>query len=188
MFKRGTVGTLSAAILVLGLAAAPAAWAEERDCKTTLGRITVDNLRVPAYATCRLNGTRVKGTIKVEFGARLFAQDVIVVGNVQAENHKHVTVEYGSRIGGSVQIKQGGGAMVRDSRIEGDIQYDDNGVKVSALRNRVGGNIQVVKNTGGVVIRKNVIDGNLQCKENVPAPTGGGNVVGGNKEDQCRRL
>ena len=31
-------------------------------------------------------------------------------------------------------------------------------------------------------------NGNLQCKENVPSPTGGGNVVQGNKEDQCRRL
>jgi hypothetical protein len=46
----------------------------------------------------------------------------------------------------------------------------------------------VFQNTGGVEIRRNVIDGNLQCKENQPAPVGGGNVVGGNKEDQCRRF
>jgi len=32
------------------------------------------------------------------------------------------------------------------------------------------------------------IVGNLQCKENRPAPTGGRNVVGGDKEDQCARL
>jgi hypothetical protein len=38
------------------------------------------------------------------------------------------------------------------------------------------------------VISQNRIDGNLQCKENNPAPTGGGNVVQGNKEDQCKRL
>jgi hypothetical protein len=39
-----------------------------------------------------------------------------------------------------------------------------------------------------VAIRRNVIDGNLQCKENHPAPTGGNNIVQGNKEDQCAGL
>ena len=51
-----------------------------------------------------------------------------------------------------------------------------------------GGNLQAFQNTGGVEIRRNVIDGNLQCKTNNPAPIGGNNVVGGNKEDQCKRL
>jgi hypothetical protein len=32
------------------------------------------------------------------------------------------------------------------------------------------------------------IDGNLQCTGNSPAPTGSGNVVGGNAEDQCAAL
>ena len=32
------------------------------------------------------------------------------------------------------------------------------------------------------------IDGNLQCKENAPPPTGGGNLVHGNAEDQCAML
>jgi hypothetical protein len=52
----------------------------------------------------------------------------------------------------------------------------------------VGGNIQAFQNTGGVLIARNVVDGNLQCKSNRPAPTGGHNVVQGNKEDQCARL
>jgi hypothetical protein len=39
-----------------------------------------------------------------------------------------------------------------------------------------------------VVIASNRVDGNLQCKENSPAPTGGGNVVQGVKEDQCAQL
>jgi hypothetical protein len=39
--------------------------------------------------------------------------------------------------------------------------------------------------SGGVSIISNTIDGNLQCKENQPAPTGGGNIVQGNMEDQC---
>jgi len=52
----------------------------------------------------------------------------------------------------------------------------------------MGGNLQAFQNTGGLSITENVIDGNLQCKENRPPPTGFGNVVEGNKEDQCKRL
>jgi len=37
-------------------------------------------------------------------------------------------------------------------------------------------------------VSSNVVDGNLQCKENQPMPEGGGNVVQGNKEDQCAAL
>jgi hypothetical protein len=39
-----------------------------------------------------------------------------------------------------------------------------------------------------ITITDNTIGGNLQCKENDPDPTGGGNVVAGNKEDQCADL
>jgi hypothetical protein len=170
------------------LAASPSAHAEERVCRGSLGAITVDNLRVPDNATCTLTGTRVKGTIKVEYNATLRARKVVVIGNVQAENSKFVYVLESSRVGGSVQIKQGGGATVSDSAVDGDIQYDSNSAPLRALRNDVGGSIQVFQNVGGVEIRRNVIDGNLQCKSNSPAPVGGNNVVGGNKEDQCRRL
>jgi len=180
------VATALAAPILL-LAAAPAS-AEERVCRGTIRATTVDNLRVPQYASCVLLGTRVKGTVKVEFNATLRAEDVVVIGNVQGENAKNVRVLDGSRVGGSVQVKQGGGANVSDSRVEGDIQYDSNSAKLYALRNRVGGSVQVFQNTGGVEIRRNVIDGNLQCKENTPRPVGGGNIVGGNKEDQCARL
>ena len=162
--------------------------AEETTCRGTIGDRTVDNLRVPQNATCTLNGTRVKGTIKVESNAVLVANDVVVIGNVQAENAKNVKVRDGSRVGGSVQVVQGGGATVADSKINADILYDENSAPLAVLRNEVGGNVQVFQNTGGVEIRRNVIDGNLQCKENSPPPTGGGNVVQGNKEDQCRRL
>jgi hypothetical protein len=42
--------------------------------------------------------------------------------------------------------------------------------------------------SGGGSASRDRIDGNPQCEENRPAPTGGGNVVQGNKEDQCSRL
>ena len=39
-----------------------------------------------------------------------------------------------------------------------------------------------------LVIGNNTVDGNLQCEDNNPAPTGGGNTVEGDKEDQCSGL
>jgi hypothetical protein len=185
MRKITTLALITACATIL---TAPAAHAEERTCRGSLGRITVDNLRVPDGATCTLNGTTVKGTIKVESRATLVADSVRVVGNVQAENAKKVVVRNGSRVGGSVQIVQGGIGRVVRTNVQGDILYDDQGGKVAAIRSTVGGNIQAFQNTGGVGIRGNRVDGNLQCKENHPAPVGGNNIVDGSKEDQCSRL
>ena len=164
--KRLSLSVLVAGLMVAGATAVPAA-AEERSCRGSIGAVTVDNLRVPQDAICTLNGTRVQGTVKVERGATLRAANIRVIGNVQAENHKQVNLS-GSAVGGSVQVKQGGGSSLSSTTVNGDVQY--------------------FTNRGTITIRYNRIDGNLQCKENQPAPTGGGNVVQGNKEDQCSRL
>jgi hypothetical protein len=182
------IALLVATLALAVLAFAGPAYAEERTCRGSLGAITVDNLRVPQGATCTLNGTYVKGTIKVEADATLRASNVRVVGNVQAENAAQVEVLSGSRVGGSIQIKQGGGARIDSVRINGDLQFDANRRSLTANKNWIGGNLQAFQNSGGVSITSNTIDGNLQCKENRPAPTGGGNIVKGNKEDQCSRL
>ncbi len=176
------------AITLLGILWVTPALAEETVCRSNLGGIVVDNLRVPQNAICRLNGTRVKGTITVQNNATLIARKIVVIGNVQAENAKQVNVLESSRVGGSVQVVQGGGANVLDSFVDSDILYDNNNAALRAMRTTVGGNVQAFQNTGGVEIRRNVIDGNLQCKANNPMPIGGNNVVGGTKEDQCRRL
>jgi hypothetical protein len=172
---------------VLALPAGPAS-AEETVCTGTIGGGTVDNLRVPDGATCELNGTSVKGTIKVEGDATLKAFGVRVIGNVQAENARKVVVRDRSKVGGSIQIVQGRAARILKTRVTGDILFDEQDGRLAAKRNRIGGNLQAFQNTGGLRIRANRIDGNLQCKENVPAPTGGDNVVQGNKEDQCASL
>lgn len=169
------------------LPAASTALAEEFTCRGSLGAVTVDNLRVPQNGSCKLNGTKVQGTIKVENGATLTASKITVIGNIQAEGAKAVNVS-GSTVGGSIQVKQGGAAKIEKVQITGDILFDSNNRVLSATSNQVGGNIQAFQNTGGVTISFNTVDGNLQCKENNPAPRGRGNVVHGNKEDQCARL
>ena len=186
---RRPVLTMMAAILALTavLGAAPAALAEETTCRGTIGARTVDNLRVPDGATCELNGITVKGTIKVETGATLKATGVRVIGNVQAENHKFVKL-VGSTVGGSVQFDQGGAFKVVNTDVEGSIQVVSNNGPSRLKANDVNQDVQVFGHRNGIAIVDNRIDGNLQCKENSPAPTGGGNRVQGNKEDQCKRL
>jgi hypothetical protein len=186
--KRATRSVALAALTWTLLLPAGSAWAEETVCVGTIGSTTVDNLRVPDGATCVLIGTFVKGTVKVEGDATLKARGIRVIGNVQAENVRKVVVRKRSKVGGSVQIVQGEAARIVKSRISGDILFDEQVEILKAKRNRIGGNLQAFKNTGGVVIEANRIDGNLQCKENDPAPTGGGNIVQGNKEDQCSGL
>ena len=168
--------------------AAPPANAEERRCTGPIGARTVDNLKVPAGATCRLNGTTVKGSINVNRKARLIAVGVRVVGNVQGENARRIVVRGGSTVGGSIQVVQGRSGLIKRVRVNADILFDDQNGMVEVLRNQVGGDVQLFQNTGGVTVRNNVIDGNLQCKENDPRPRGDNNRVHGSKEDQCRRL
>jgi hypothetical protein len=186
--RHALIGSLAGLILLAVTGIATPAFSEERSCRGTLNAVTVDNLRVPQNATCRLNGTVVKGKIRVQRQATLVARRIRVVGDVQAENAKNVVVKASSRIGGSIQVKQGGAASVTSSRITGDIQYDANRRFLRANGNRVGGSIQIVGNAGGAQIVGNVVNGNLECKENRPAPTGSGNRVGGSKEDQCARF
>jgi hypothetical protein len=94
--------TVLVSLAIAALMAAPPL-AEERTCRGTIGPTTVDNLRVPQGATCTLNRTGVKGTVKVERGATLRASRISVIGNIQAEGAAAVNVA-ASTVGGSVQI------------------------------------------------------------------------------------
>jgi hypothetical protein len=152
----------------LALTLAPAAHADETTCRGTLGAVTVDDLRVPDGASCRLVGTTVQGNITVGTGSRLVAVRVSVEGSIQAEGAERVVVRNRSQVDGSIQLVQGGSARI--------------------LRSAVDSDVQLFGNSGPLLVRGNSIDGNLQCKENTRTPAGGGNSVGGNREDQCARL
>lgn len=157
-------------------------------CQGPLGAVTVDNLFVPKGGTCSLDGTTIRGTIRIEAGASLTARQITVFGNIQADGANYIEVLMGSSVGGSIQIKQGGGARIESATVNGDMQFESNNSILNVSGNQVGGNVQVFKNAGGVTIANNIINGNLQCKENNPAPSGGNNSVQGNKEDQCAGL
>lgn len=162
-------------------------------CRTTLNGGTRDNIVVPDNATCTLNNTKVEGNIVVKTGATLIAKGVLVDGNIQSEGHARVTVIKStlrkSQVGGSIQLKQGKRANVLDTIIDGSLQVEQNRGLFNFSRNTIGSDLQAFSNRGtGLTISSNRIDGNLQCKSNNPAPTGSGNIVQGNKEDQCAGL
>jgi hypothetical protein len=179
------------AMAMLALAVfAPAAQAEERVCRGTIGATTVDNLLVPQGATCTLNGTRVEGTVKVERNATLTASGIRVKGNVQSEGFKNITLRQNSVVVGSVQLENGldgGSGRVLNSKVNGDLQFFSNDARMVARGNTILANFQANQNTGGLVIENNRIAENLQCQSNNPPPTGGGNTAG-DKEGQCARL
>lgn len=159
-----TGGMLLSALVL----AAPAASAEERVCTGTIGAATLDDVVVPAGATCTLTGTTLEGNLKVERGATAVVSGARIDGNIQSQGHRSVTVT-DTRVGGSIQLEQGGAVTLRDNRVTGDVQLFTN-------------------TSGAKAVDANTIGGNLQCKENTPAPTGSRNVVDGNAEDQCRGL
>jgi cytoskeletal protein CcmA (bactofilin family) len=161
---------------------------KDGSCTGTIGAVTVDDLIVPWNATCRLEGTRVEGNIKVQSGATLYAFAVYVDGNIQAENASRVEVHLNSRVIGDIQVDNSGVVVVDSVRIGGNLQSVKNWGSQTFNSNGIGGDLQAFENSGGVTVRGNDIDGNLQCKENYPAPTGGMNTVDGNKEDQCKDL
>lgn len=168
---------------------APQADASDRTCRGTIASTTIDgNVRVPSGATCTLTNVTVKGNVKVGERATLTTNGGRVVGNIQGEDGPRAISVNGTRVEGDVQTKYATGlVLVSGARVDGNIQHVESAAG-RFLTNRVGGDIQVFKNRGEQRIQSNVVDGNLQCKENRPAPVGGGNVVHGDKEDQCRRL
>lgn len=167
--KRFLSSAAAAGLLLTATAVvAPSASADERTCRGTLRAVTVDDVKVPRGATCRMYGTRVKGNIKVYSGAKFTAARINVDGDIQSQGHQLVKVE-DSRVDGNIQLEQGRGLTLNRNIVDGDIQV---------FSNRSG-----YKN-----IYSNRVDGNLQCKSNSPAPKGARNIVKGNKEDQCRRL
>jgi hypothetical protein len=190
MRKRGEKLLKRIVAVALAGVMAPAALAEERVCRGTIGATTVDNLRVPSGAACTLNGTKVEGTIKVESNAKLTANGVRVIGNIQSEGFQAIAVKKGSKVGGSVQRKNGqsdGSGKVVSTRINGYLQFFSNEALMVARNNTILGNLQAMQNAGGLVISGNTVAENLQCKENNPPPTGGGNKAR-DKEDQCAAL
>jgi len=181
------------AVMVM-LAGAWPGWAGDTPCPPHRDGAMIDGDLV-VKGVCSADNAKVDGNVKVESGGALTADHLQVGGSVQADGATSVNLTYAD-VTGDVQLTGVTGASsVEDSVVGGSIQLDNNFPSrfpgsMNIDDNVVIGDVQAFNNTGDVDISDNTIDGNLQCKENDPAPTasGGGNTVGGNKEDQCENF
>ncbi|WP_373813538.1 hypothetical protein, partial [Neisseria dentiae] len=88
VLEQPTMNKLCRSILIPAavLAFSGAAYAETQTCNGTLADISIDgDVLVPARQSCTLNGTGVKGDVKVGRGANLQAFGAIVDGDIQAD-------------------------------------------------------------------------------------------------------
>jgi hypothetical protein len=177
--------------LIVLVAPFTAAIADDTVCTGLLDGVH-DNVIVPEGADCVLTDALVRGTVEVKAHGSLAVRGrTSIQGSVQSDGGRHVRLLGGSvTVGGNVQIKRASNSSGYEpgTRIAGNFQFEENTGALFATGGLIGGNLQVIKNSGGGSISGNTIRETLQCKENFPPPAGGGNSVGGNKEDQCSPL
>jgi hypothetical protein len=153
----------------------------------TIAAMQVDTVVIPAGARCVLAGTRTMGSVLLQPGSTLFARDVMIAGNLQAEEPAGVSLTGAARVVGSVQVARAGAVMLAQAQVGGDVQINAGAGLVWAQALVVGGNMQINENRGGVLLFDNRIAGNLQCEGNQPAPDGRGNAAE-IKQGQCASL
>ncbi len=196
------LASCAAALVATGglFAQAPAAHAEDLECRGALGDVTVvGNLLVPDDATCTLTGTDVQGSIVVKSRANLDATNVTVTGGLQGESPASVAVREApggeSSFGNGISLRKAedvnnpaaGKINISNTTITGDLALEDNREPISISANEIVGSVQANKNTGGLDITGNTIGNGLQCQDNNPFPVGGGNVAK-QKQGQCLNL
>jgi hypothetical protein len=159
---------------------------EPGHCSGRIEAVSVDgDVTVPNGGTCELLGTRVGGNIWIGHGGRLYASGVDVDGDIEGEQALDVEVTDGSKVGGNLQLESGGTARPTASHVDGDLSWQDQHGELEIQNATVRGNLDLEGNTGSVTVSLSKIGGDLSCEENAPAPTGGGNAVSGEKEEQC---
>ncbi|MDX1979603.1 MAG: hypothetical protein SFV51_04985 [Bryobacteraceae bacterium] len=180
--------TLAAALVVAGAASV---LADDTVCYGNLSG-SHTNVIVPEGGACNISNARIQGNVEVKSGAGLTVQGPVYIGgNVQSESGRYVRLQgSGVTVNGNVQLKYvtGASGMQPGTQVRGNFQYEENQGFLFVSGSFIRGDFQMFKNSGGASITNNTIRQNMQCKENYPPPSGGGNVVGGNKEDQCSGL
>lgn len=148
-------------------------------CNGVLGAITVDKVNVPAGASCTLEGTRVRGDVKIARGATLLAVGARVMGNVQAEDAEAVTLRAATDVVGDVQVKRRATVVLEGAQIGGDLQIEEAGASLVATDSEIGGDLQLTKAEGATITRMRVF-GDLQLVENRAALVVAESAVRGN--------
>jgi len=142
---------------------------------------------------CRLFGATVEGNLKVENLATVAIRGSTFGGNIQGDGAGWIRMNGNTIVEGDIQIKNSQteqrrrGNIIR-GEVGGNVQLEENNNSQDVSDTEIGGDLQLFKNNSRSLVSGNTIGGNLQCKENMPSPTPDAvNMVGGDKEDQCKR-
>lgn len=142
-------------------------------CRSSLGKVTIDDNIVVQKATCTLNGTYVKGNVLVYSGGRLTTNRARIDGNIQAKDAISVTVMNSTTVDGDIQLEnlRSASSAVTDSTVLGNIQLKTNRQAVTVERNEVDGDIQFENLRTFAIsdksfVKDNTVKGNIQLKSN----------------------
>ena len=134
-------------------------------CNGSIGAISVDAVTVPSGAICMLNGTRVRGDVRVRSGASLLTSAARIDGNVQADNALTVATRNATFVDGDIQVKRRATARLENSTINGNVQIEEAGASLVTSGTRIGGDVQVKKARASNLFFTEV-DGNIQLEDN----------------------
>jgi hypothetical protein len=148
-------------------------------CNGTLGAVSVEQVTVPSGASCTLNGTRVRGDVKVGAGATLIADGARIDGNIQAEDALSVSTRNATFVDGDVQVKRRAAVRIENTTIDGNLQLEEFGASLVATDSRVNGDLQV-KKANAADVSGTYVRGNIQLEENRGALVATGNDVRSN--------
>jgi hypothetical protein len=154
-------------------------------------------VRVEDAERINLLGTTVDGNVRFERSRLFVAHGARIKGQVQVADVEFAAIVE-SRVGGNVMIERASDeARICTSRIGGQATLQGNTGEVTvgggnpALRcdgSTFDGNLRLLQNTGGGSVANNIVRNNLICRDNDPAPSRGGNKVGGRTDVQCSTL
>jgi hypothetical protein len=180
--------SILAGVLVVTAAFSTVSAALDVHCPPHIGDVEIDG-NVLVAAPCELDGTKVKGEVRLFAGGSLLADGAEIRGNIKAQNSDFVILR-DSVVDGNAELKGmvGDLSLIVLTEIDGNIKLEQNRSRLEIQDSRVDGNVEAERNTGGVLLLDNVIDGNLTCQRNHPSPLGSGNRVSGRRQGQCANL
>ena len=158
------LGLVAVAVVAVLAIASPAA-ARDLKCNGVFNGKTYDDVTVPRGAACTLNGSRVKGNVKVLSNAYFQATRTSVRGDVKGRGAQTIFIDTGSKVGGSVAAVKAVQFYVFNSTIGGDIEPEKTAEAVQICGNTVRkGNIEVRRSGTDILIGDPLA---LGCRGNV---------------------
>lgn len=139
-------------------------------------RVINDDVIIARGTTCMLNGTTIKGNVRVRSGAKLYANGAWVDGTVFAYNSLLLDFRNASRVTWGIRANGARSILLRGrTRVGGNVSLSNGsapvGVDVLQVQSCfITGNIWAGSCTGSLRVINNAIEGKLGFSENSAGP------------------